>query len=85
MVIFPSSIGWRSTSIATRENSGNSSRKSTPLWASDISPGLGIAPPPERPAGETVWCGERKGRAVSSPVSGTQPATECMRVTSSAS
>ena len=45
MVIFPSSTGCRSASIETRENSGSSSRKSTPLCASESSPGFGIAPP----------------------------------------
>jgi hypothetical protein len=30
IVIEPCSIGWRSTSSARRENSGNSSRNSTP-------------------------------------------------------
>ena len=54
MVTLPSSIGWRSTSITWRENSGSSSKKSTPLWAREISPGLGEVPPPESPAADTV-------------------------------
>ena len=52
-----------------RENSGSSSRNSTPLWASEISPGVGTVPPPTKPAEEIVWCGERKGRSVSIGVS----------------
>ena len=38
---FAASMGWRRTSRASRLNSGSSSRKSTPLWAREISPGLG--------------------------------------------
>ena len=49
-VTTPSSRGWRRASRASRENSGNSSRKSTPRWAKETSPGLGMAPPPMRPA-----------------------------------
>ena len=33
-----------------RLNSGSSSRNSTPLWARLISPGVGVEPPPTRPA-----------------------------------
>ena len=62
MVMVPSSIGWRRTSVAVRGNSGSSSRKSTPWWARLSSPGRGTLPPPERPAGEMEWCGERNGR-----------------------
>ena len=36
------------------------------MWASEISPGLGTVPPPESPAGEMVWCGERNGLAFTS-------------------
>jgi hypothetical protein len=50
MVTVPSSSGWRSTSSVRRLNSGSSSRKSTPLWAREISPGEGVEPPPTRPA-----------------------------------
>ena len=49
IVTVPSSSGWRSTSSVWRLNSGNSSRNSTPLWASEISPGEGVEPPPTRP------------------------------------
>ncbi len=41
MVTSPSSMGWRRTSRASLENSGSSSKNSTPLWAREISPGLG--------------------------------------------
>jgi hypothetical protein len=43
---------------------GQSSRKSTPLWASDTSPGIGTWPPPISPASEMVgWGGAtRAGR-----------------------
>ncbi len=62
MVTSPSSMGWRRASRASRENSGSSSRKRTPLWAREISPGRGMAPPPARATAETVWWGLRKGR-----------------------
>ena len=39
MVTCPSSSGWRMASTASRRNSGSSSRNSTPLCASEISPG----------------------------------------------
>ncbi len=55
MVTIPSSSGCRNTSSALRWNSGSSSRKSTPLWASDTSPGRGMVPPPISPASEMVW------------------------------
>ena len=58
----PSSSGWRMTSSVSRRNSGSSSRNSTPRWASEISPGRGVEPPPVRPGAEIVWCGLRKGR-----------------------
>ena len=61
-VTTPSSSGWRSVSMELRENSGSSSKNSTPLCAREISPGRGIDPPPESPGPEMVWCGERKGR-----------------------
>ena len=50
IVTWPSSSGWRSTSSVVRLNSGSSSRNSTPLWARLISPGVGVEPPPTRPA-----------------------------------
>src|ERR1039458_8213615 len=39
MLPVPSSRGWRRTSSTLRGNSGSSSRKSRPLWASETSPG----------------------------------------------
>ena len=81
-----SSIGWRITSSAERLNSGNSSRKSTPLCASDISPGWGMPPPPTNAASEIVWCGLRNGRcAIRDVLAGSLPATECILVVSNAS
>jgi hypothetical protein len=61
MLVMPSSSGWRKTSRTWRRNSGSSSRKSTPLWASDTSPGRGTWPPPISPASEMVWWGARNG------------------------
>ena len=54
MQTVPSSSGWRKTSRTFRGNSGSSSRKSTPLWESETSPGRGIMPAPMRPASEMV-------------------------------
>ena len=83
MVTCLSSKGWRKISRAGRENSASSSRKSKPLCARDISPGFGTEPPPESPAGETVWCGERKGLAViRGLVLSKSPATEWIFVVS---
>ena len=62
MVTCPSSSGWRMDSMASRRNSGSSSRNSTPLCAREISPGRTFAPPPASAAAETVWCGLRNGR-----------------------
>ena len=45
-IVSPASSGWRSESSTCGENSGNSSRKSTPLCASDTSPGRARTPPP---------------------------------------
>ena len=85
-LIWRSSSGWRRTSRTVRGNSGNSSRKSIPLWESDISPGIGTVPPPTMATGDTVWCGERNGRTViSRDPRGSFPATECILVVSSAS
>ena len=42
----PVSTGWRRASKVARWNSGSSSRKSTPLCARLISPGLARSPPP---------------------------------------
>jgi len=55
IVTTPSSSGWRSTSSVRRLNSGNSSRNKTPLWLSEISPGVGVLPPPTSPASLIVW------------------------------
>ncbi len=84
MLTRPSSSGCRSTSSTRRSNSGISSRNSTPLWASDISPGRGIAPPPTSATLETVWCGARNGRSTSNPApAAIAPATEWIAVHSS--
>ena len=83
IVTWPSSSGWRITSRADRLNSGSSSRKRTPLWAREISPGPGMVPPPSRPTSEMVWCGERKGRQrKGSPSVRVRPAAEWMLSTS---
>lgn len=83
MLTFLSSWGWRITSSAARLNSGSSSRKSTPLWAREISPGRGLVPPPTRATSEMLWWGARKGlvviRAFRLVIF---PATEWMRVVS---
>ena len=50
-----------------------------------ISPGMAFAPPPTIDTADAVWCGAQNGRAVMSPPPRFVPATECMRVTSSAS
>ncbi len=50
IVTVPSSKGWRSTSSVRRLNSGSSSRNNTPLWLIEISPGVGVEPPPTSPA-----------------------------------
>lgn len=44
MRMWPDSSGSRKVSSALRFHSGNSSRNSTPWWASDISPGQGGLP-----------------------------------------
>ena len=66
-VIWPSSSGWRSTSRLSRENSGSSSRNSTPQLARLHSPGRNCAPPPASETALAEWCGLRKGRAVTRP------------------
>ena len=49
----PVSIGWRSACNAAEENSGASSRNSTPWWAWVTAPGSTTAePPPINPTGE---------------------------------
>ncbi len=59
MVTFLSSKGCRITSNTALLNSGSSSKNSTPLCAKEISPGLGIPPPPTKATSEIVWCGLR--------------------------
>ena len=49
MVTFLSSRGCLSISRVGLENSGSSSRNRIPLCASEISPGLGLVPPPDSP------------------------------------
>ena len=86
MVTVPSSRGCRITSRTSRLNSGNSSRKRTPLCESDYSPGFGTEPPPDNPIGEMVWCGFLKGLVVINGIpAGNVPAIECIFVTSNAS
>ena len=83
MVISRSSRGWRMVSRAERLNSGNSSRKRTPLCARLISPGWSEAPPPMRATSEMVWWGLRKGRWWRSEMlRPSLPATECTFVVS---
>ena len=84
-VMRPSSSGWRKTSRTLRRNSGASSRKSTPLWANETSPGLGIVPPPTSPASEMVWCGARNGRTATSARPSSTPVTLWILVVSRAS
>ena len=50
----PVSSGSRSASSAGRGNSGSSSRKSSPPWASEISPGRGGDPPPTSATADAV-------------------------------
>ena len=86
MVMTPSSSGCRSDSMAGRLNCGSSSRNSTPLCASEISPGRGILPPPVSPTIEMEWCGERYTRVFSSGTpAGKNPAAEWILVVSTAS
>jgi hypothetical protein len=49
MLVTLSSSGWRQTSRTWRRHSGNSSKKSTPWWASDTSPGIGTWPAADQP------------------------------------
>ena len=86
MVTSPSSMGARSTSSTSRWNSGSSSKKSTPWCASEISPGLGVCPPPVIAEAESVWCGARNGRCSSIGCElSVNPATDQISVASSAS
>ena len=54
MWIRPDSSGSRRVSSTLRSNSGNSSRNTTPWWASEISPGRGGLPPPTSATAEAV-------------------------------
>ena len=77
MVTAPSSKGWRSVSSADLSNYGSSSKNSTPLCASEISPGRGTPPPPDRDTVDAVWWGLRKGRtSTSGCLASVMPATE---------
>lgn len=59
----PVSSGSRKVSRTLRGYSGNSSRNSTPWCASEISPGLGLPPPPTNATADAVWWGARYGRS----------------------
>ena len=85
MVIRPLSSGSRSASRAARGNSGSSSRKSTPPWASEISPGRGGEPPPTSATALAEWCGARKGRWPKRPASKPWLARPCSAALASAS
>ena len=86
MLIVPSSSGWRSASSAGRWNSGSSSSRRTPRCARLASPGRGPLPPPTIAAIDALWCGARNGGTrISGRPGGSTPATEWIRVTSSAS
>tara|TARA_R110002124_G_scaffold243235_1_gene408295 strand:- start:3627 stop:3989 length:363 start_codon:yes stop_codon:yes gene_type:complete len=61
--ISPVSSGARRESRAWALYSGSSSRNSTPLWASEASPGRAFSPPPVRAAILAEWCGLRNGRS----------------------
>ncbi len=81
----PSSSGCRSASSDGRANSASSSRRRTPRWARLASPGRSPGPPPTIAAVEALWCGARNGgSAISGCSGGSSPATEWIRVTSSA-
>ena len=83
MLMCRSSSGWRNTSSVVLLNSGSSSQKSTPLWASDISPGCGEVPPPTRATCEMVWWGALNGRwAMRDTFLLSLPAMECICVVS---
>ena len=79
----PDSSGVRSASITAGGNSGASSRKSTPLWAHEIAPGLASRwPPPTMLATEAEWCGSLYGGRVISWSARWKPASECTAETS---
>lgn len=84
IVMRPVSSGSRSASSAGRGNSGSSSRKSTPWWASEISPGRGGEPPPTSATALALWCGAQVGRWPQL-ASAKRPASEATAADSSAS
>ena len=84
-MISPVSIGWRRESSTCGVNSGNSSRNSTPPWASEASPGRALSPPPTRAAIEAEWCGWRNGRRFERAPPFSSPATDWIIETSSSS
>ena len=63
-MISPSSSGCLRVSRSDLSNSRNSSRKRTPLCASDISPGFASRHHPMIEASLAVWCIIRNGRSV---------------------
>ena len=81
----PVSIGWRMPCRTELLNSDSSSRKSTPLCASVISPGRIGDPPPTSPASDAEWWGLRNGRTPDRIAAIDSPATEWIRAVSSAS
>ena len=87
MVTTPSSSGWRSASSAGRGNSGSSSRNSTPRCARLASPGRGpgAAADDRGRRGPVVRRAKRRPRDRAPRPGGSSPATEWIRVTSSAS
>ncbi len=77
IVISPSSSGCLRVSRIDLLNSRNSSRKSTHLWASEISPGRASRPPPMIDASLAVWWMIRNGRCMIRGISRVRrPATE---------
>ena len=58
---------------------------STPLWASEISPGLALLPPPTMAAIDAVWWGSRNGRLRDMPPSVSNPDSEWIIEVSKAS
>ena len=85
MVISPLSSGWRSASMTSVRNSGNSSRNSTPQCARLTSPGrTRPVPPPSRLALLASWWGAKNGGRVSRSSPGSSaPASEWIAVSSS--
>ena len=84
IVTEPVSSGSRNISSVLRELSATSSRNSTPLWASDTSPGRGIEPPPIIAVAEALWCGDRIGGRPAKSESIGLPVIECSAAASRA-